>query len=62
MTDAQQPTERARRALVDLLRQLDVADAEAAEVNRDKLPSVWQIQNNHIRDYATQIQEALGNE
>jgi len=52
--------DRALRALDDLQRQLDVADRYAKDENKDpKMPSVWEIQNGHLRDYARQVREAL---
>lgn len=46
-------------ALDRLERQLDVADGYAKDDNKDKLPSVWQIQNGHLRDYVKQVREAI---
>lgn len=48
-----------KRVLADLKRQLEVSDRYAAEENKDRLPSIWQIQNGHLRDYAHRIEALL---
>ena len=42
-------------ALTDLLTQLDVSDAYAREDNSGSVPTVWQLQNGHLRSYADKI-------
>lgn len=44
--------ERAEDALRLILSQLEHSDNYAKAENKDPLPSVWEIQNSHLRDYA----------
>lgn len=53
---------KAEAEILELLRQLGVSDeyAKGAKAAGDHLPSVWEIQNGHIREHAREIMAALG--
>ena len=46
-------------ALLKLMRQLEVSDEYAKQENSGPLPSVWQLQNSHIRDRAREALAAI---
>lgn len=50
----------ARKALRAMLSQLQIADNHAKEQRDGNVPSMWEIQNSHIRDRARAILTALG--
>lgn len=41
----------AEKALGNISAQLLVSDSYAAQANSDRVPTVWQIQNGHLREY-----------
>lgn len=59
---AEMARQTAIQALRDLMKQLAVSDSYArdAKPRDDRGQSVWEIQNQHLRDYARAASAALG--